>query len=63
MVEACQAEVVAMTGGEHSLVREECERVGIYELAHLLDTVAVAYKFLRGMDVHSILACVLERST
>ena len=43
MVEAGDAEIVAVAGGEHSLVREECKRVGIDEPADLLDAVAVAY--------------------
>ena len=36
MVEACEAEVVALAGLKHALVREECEGVGVDELAYLL---------------------------
>ena len=36
VVEAGEAEVIALAGLVHSLVREECERVGIDELADLL---------------------------
>ena len=42
MVETGEAEVIATTGCEHTLVREECERVGIYEPAHLVDIITVA---------------------
>ena len=62
MVEACETEVVAMTCGEHSLVREECERVGVDELAYLLYAVGVADEFLRRVDIHSIVACIFQRS-
>ena len=36
MVEACHAEVISFAGLEHSFVREECEGVGVDELAYLL---------------------------
>lgn len=62
VVEAGEAEVVAMAGGEHSFVREKGEGVGFDELADLLYAVAVADEFLRGVDVDSVVACVFERS-
>ena len=61
MIEACETEVVTMTGCKHSLVREEGERVGLNELADFLDRVLVAYKFLWRMYIHAIVASVLER--
>ena len=63
VVEAGEAEVITMTGLEHSLMREECEGVGIDELADLLYRVAVTDQFLRSMYVHAIEACILERCT
>ena len=51
MVEACEAEVVTMTGCKHSFMREEGEGVGVNELADLLNAVLVAYKFLWRMFV------------
>ena len=63
MIKAGEAEVVALAGCEHTLVREEGERVRINEFADLLDAVAVAYQLLRRMHIHSIVACVLQRRT
>ena len=63
MVEAGETEIVAVAGGEHSLVREECERVGADELAHLIHVITVADKFLRRMYIYTIITCVLQRST
>jgi hypothetical protein len=63
VVEAGEAEVVALAGREHSLVREECERVGFDKLAYLLYRIAVADEFLWSMYVYSIVASILERRT
>jgi hypothetical protein len=63
MVEACKAEVIALSCSEHSLVREECERVSFNKFAYLLYRVAVADEFLRSMHIHTIEASVLEWST
>ena len=63
MIEASHAEVITTAGCEHTLVRKECERVGIYQLADLLHAIAVADEFLRRMNIHTVVAGILQRRT
>ena len=63
VVEACEAEVVAVAGCEHSFVGEEGEGVGADHLAYFIDIVGVTDELLRCVDVYSVVAGVLERGT
>jgi hypothetical protein len=36
VVEACEAEIISMTGRKHSFMRKEGKGIGINELAYLL---------------------------
>ena len=63
VIEACEAEVVAVAGCEHSFVREEGEGVGADHLAYFIDIMGVTDELLWCVDVHSVVASVLERGT